>query len=555
MTNKGLGRAGLAVLAVGALGLSACSTTAGTDDASSDVTFTYAYEQEIDTYNQATSAGNASKNAVPLNRVLPGFWRYAPDGTIEATTDFGTYEKTSDDPLTVKYTFDENAVWSDGEPIDCDDAYLVYLSQSGKYEQFDVAGTTGYDLISDFSCEDGDKEFTVTYSEPFADWEGLFGTFMPAHVAEQQAEVEDIIASKDDAAAMAKVGEFWSTGWVFEPGTLPDASIIPSAGPYKLSAWQGGQSLTLVANDKWWGDAPAANTVVIRFVSQDAQAQALQNGEIQAMDPQPNPDILQQLKAQEGVTLNEGDQLTFEHLDYNFASDVWKDANARKAFALCVPRQTIVENLIKPLNENAQIMNSRYVFPFQEPYEQVVSDSVGDTYNQTNIEQAKQLLAGATPTVKIGYIAENQRRADTFALIKDSCTQAGFNIVDGVSPTFFDDGGELVSGNFDVALFAWAGSTLVTGSSAIYVTEGGNNFGKYSNAKVDELTDQLNVTPNKEDQLDLITQIETELWNDLATIPLFAFPGIAAWSDNATNVVYNASQAGLTWNMDKWGIQ
>jgi peptide/nickel transport system substrate-binding protein len=290
-------------------------------------------------------------------------------------------------------------------------------------------------------------------------------------------------------------------------------------------------------------------------VAQDGQAQALQNGEIQAMDPQPNPDILQQLKAQDGVELIQGDQLTFEHLDYNFASEVWKDPKARQAFALCVPRQTIVENLVKPLNENAQIMNSRYVFPFQEPYEQVVSDSVGDTYNQTNIEQAKQLLAGATPTVKIGYIAENQRRADTFALIKDSCTQAGFNIVDGASPTFFDDGGELNSGNFDVALFAWAGSTLVTGSSAIYVTDGGSNFGKYSNAKVDELTDELNVTPNKEDQLKLITQIETELWNDLASIPLFAFPGIAAWSDNATNVVYNASQAGLTWNMDKWGIQ
>jgi peptide/nickel transport system substrate-binding protein len=560
LISKGAGRKGLALAAVGVLGLTACSTTAGTGEGdTSDATFTYAYEQELDTYNQSTSGGNASKNAIPLNRVLPGFWRYATDGTIEATTDFGTYEKTSDDPLTVEYTFDENAVWSDGEAIDCDDAYLAYIAQSGKYKEFDPAGVTGYDLIDSFECEDGDKQFTITYSEPFADWSALFGTFMPAHVLEQQTGVTDFVASAkaNDAAAMAQAATFWNEGWVFQ-GALPEESLIPSAGPYKISQWVPGQSLTLVANDKWWGEAPKTGTVVIRFVGADAQAQALENGEINAMDPQPTPDLIAQLNGLgEAVEVVTGDQLTFEHLDYNFKSPVWANESVREAFALCVPRQQIIDNLIKPQNDAAVILNSRYVFPFQPNYEDVVAATDAERFDEVNIDEAKQLLSGsgvATPTVKIGYIAENKRRADTFALIKASCEQAGFTIVDGASPTFFDEGGELESGNFDVALFAWAGSTLVTGSSSTYTTDGGNNFGSYSNPEVDRLTAQLNITPDAGQQLDLIKEIETILWSDLATIPLFTFPGLAAWSSNAEGVEYNSSQGGLTWNMDQWEL-
>lgn len=563
MTTSGITRRGLALVAVGAVGLTACSTTAGDGDSgTSDVTFTYAYEQELDSYNTQSSGGNASQNSIVMNRVTPGFWRYGPDGTLDPETDFGTYEKTGDDPLTITYTFNDAAVWSDGEPLDCDDAWLQYIANSGKYPEFDTAGTTGYDLISDFSCADGDKTFTVTFQEPFADWEGLFGNFLPAHVLERETGIEDFIAAAEagDAATMATAGNFWTTGWSgFAPGELPDESLIPSAGPYKLSSWVAGQSITLVANDKWWGEAPKSKTVVIRFIAQDAQAQALDNGEIQAMDPQPNADLIAQLeRLGDAVTIETGDQFTFEHLDFNFKSPVFQDPKVREAFALCVPRQQIVDNLIKPQNENAVVQNSRYVFPFQPDYQDVAGAIVGDRYDTVDIDRSKQLLAEAKvsdPTVRVGYISENKRRADTFSLIMDSCSKAGFKVVDGISATFFDEGGGLESGNFDVAMFAWSGSPLVTGSSSTYVTDGGNNFGSYSNPEVDALLAKLNITPERAAQIDLIKQIETILWNDLASIPLFTFPGVAAYSSNAEGVVFNASQGGLTWNMEDWAIQ
>lgn len=551
-------RTALALLGATTLTITACSTDPGTDSEASGGTFTYAYDQEIDTYNWGTAAGYDTKNVIPLNRVLPGFWRFAPDGTIEPDTQFGSYEKTSDDPLTVEYTFDEEAVWSDGEPVDCDDAYLLYIANSGKYPQFDTAGTTGYDLIDDLDCADGDKAFTVTFSQPFADWEGLFGSFLPAHVLEREAGIGDFVgaAQAGDAGAMASAGEFWSTGWVFPPGELPDPSLIPANGPFKLSAWESGQSLTLVANDLWWGEAPKSDTVVIRFVAQDAQAQALENGEIQAMDPGPDSDILENLTDQgDRITIHQGDRLTYEQITMNFDAPVFADLRVRQAFASCVPRQQIVDNLIKPQNPSAVVMDSSYVFPFMPTYDEVVGQNGSDEYGQVDVARSQQLLgqAGvADPTVRVGFISDNQRRADTFQLIADSCGQAGFTVVDGSSPTFNDEDGDLINGNFDAAIYAWDGSTLVTGSSSIYRSDGGYNDGSYANPEVDVLLDQLDVTPNRDEQTPLIIQIEQHLWGDVATIPLFAYPGLAAWSSDASGVVFNASQAGLTWNMDEW---
>ena len=92
----------------------------------------------------------------------------------------------------------------------------------------------------------------------------------------------------------------------------------------------------------------------------------------------------------------------------------------------------------------------------------------------------------------------------------------------------------------------------MTGSSSIYVTEGGSNYGNYSNKEVDQLTAELNQTTDPDDQKNIIIQIETILWDDLATIPAFAFPGIVAYDADATGVVYNATQSGLTWNMQDW---
>ena len=578
----------VALIAGSALALSACATSGESDPAdpqagegaaeetteagAENVTFTYAYEQEIDSYNSGTADTNASKNVIVLNQVVGGFSQYGPDGSIIPQPEFGTFEVTSEDPLTVEYSFAEGAVWSDGEPIDCDDAMLAWAARQPEFQGvpadeeagtpavpgFQSAGVTGYENQQQPQCEDGDTSFTVVYDEPFADYEIMYasGEIVPAHIVEQNSGVEDIIApiSAGDVAALAPAAEFWNTGFNFNPGEW-DESVALSAGPYTVDNWQAGQSITLVRNDQWWGEPGQAEQIVIRFIPQDAQAQALQNGEIQAMDPQPSPDLLAQLEAiGSAVAVEPQDQYTYEHWDFNFEG-AFADPNLRQAFALCIPRQTMIDNLIAPLNPDAEVLNSRYYFPFEEGYQEVVEASYAGQSEQ-DIEAARAILEekGAVGTqLRLGH-NNNARRAAEAALIIEACgpNGAGFDVIDAGDETFFDADGGLATRQFEVAQFAWAGSPLKSGSSSTFQTGGGNNNGAYSNPEVDALIDQLNVTIDPDEQQAIVTDIETILWNDLATIPGFSFPGVLATTEDAAGVEYNPTQAGLTWNANEW---
>lgn len=561
----------LALLAGGSIALAACSTGGDPStpedtgdapvEATKDITITVGHEQEFNAYNNGTGTDNAIKNTIVLNQVQTGFWEFGPDGSVQPNPEFGTYEKVSDEPLTVEYQINPDAVWSDGEQIDCDDIMLMWAANSGTYDEgeeilFDTAGTTGFDLMEKPTCADGDKDFTIVYTEPYSDWIAGVSSILPAHIAEQESGTEDIVAAVegDDVEALTAVAEFWNNGWRFDPGTIPE-ELVPSSGPYNLGTWEPGQSITLTANENYWGTPAVAQNIVVRFIEQEGQAQALQNGDIQIAEPQPNPDVIAQLEAVgDAITIEQGDEFTYEHLDFNFES-AFSDPQLREAFALCAPRDEIVDTLIAPVNENAELIQSRFYLPFQAQYESVAGEIQDGSYDTANIEASKAILdeAGLAGTeVRIGYQTPNQRRTNEVDLIRASCEQAGFVVTDAGQADFFEVG--LSAGNFDVALFAWSGSPLVSGTSSTFETGGGNNNGKYTNPEVDELLAQLNVTPDQDEQAEIISQIETILWDDLATIPLFAFPGVVAYDNTVSNVTFQPSQSSVTWNMHQWDI-
>jgi len=221
---------------------------------------------------------------------------------------------------------------------------------------------------------------------------------------------------------------------------------------------------------------------------------------------------------------------------------------------MCLPRQQMVDSLIVPVNPDAQILNNRWVLPFEDGYE----DTSGGMYDVVDIEGAKALLeeAGVTTPVpvRLGWFnnGKNQRRTDQVALTIESCNQAGFEITDTGSETFFDV--ELAAGDWDIAMFAWAGGPLKSSSVATYAPGGGNNVGNIDIPELQPLMDELVVTTDPDAQLALANQIDTILWENLATIPVFAFPGVAAYSENANNVVFNPSQNGLSWNASQWSL-
>ena len=554
-----------------------------TETQAGDVRFT-AGPGDWNGYNSITSRTYSTYNSAVAAHMFSSFVYFGTDGTICDNTDFGTYEILSEDPLEIKYTISDEATWSDGTPITINDYLMDWASQN---PEFLVPGyATGenpdaeavFDHVSASFAqyvpegpqgEVGSKEFTVTYSDPYPDFRLVIGSALPAHVIAQQSGLEpDALAQAvidRDAETVKSAAEFWNNGWMYNPGELPtDMSTVPSAGPYKLKegGWTAGQYITLEANPEYWGTPAGTENLVFRFLDDAVQIQSLENGDIQAAEPQATVDTLGQLEALgDAVNVESIDSLTWEHLDFNFREQsVFSDAQGgielRQAFAHCVPRQQIVDQLVKPINPDAVIMNAREVFPFQDNYEDVLGASYEGQYDEVDIEAAQALIAEAgveTPVeVRIGYRAGNQRRTDIVAAIAASCNQAGFNVTDTNSATFFDT--ELPNGDYELALFAWAGSGQIASGQNIYASGRPQNYGEYSNADVDAAWSKLATTLDESVQLEATKEIEKLLWDTLYGIPLFAHPKTAAWDAELSNVRPTTTQDGISWNAPQWQL-
>lgn len=384
-------------------------------------------------------------------------------------------------------------------------------------------------------------------------------------VAKQAGLTSDQLAQailSRDADTVKKAADFWNSGWIFNPGELPNSDLVPSSNRYQLKAWKD-NNVTLEANPNYWGTPAGTKNLVFSYVDDNQMAQSLQNGDLDVIRPQATVDTVDTLKGMgSSVNMSTYSELTWEHLDFNFRdNNVFSDSQGgqklREAFAYCIPRQTIVDTIIKPIDPNATVMNAREAFPFQSDYKTITSTSYDGRYDTVDIEKAKQLVAESgvqTPVkVRLGYKAGNQRRTETVQAIQSSCKDAGFNVVDSPAPDFFQK--DLVNGDYEVALYAWSSSGQIVTGQNIQATGRPQNYGKYSNATVDQAWDKMTNTLDRGEQLEQLKIIEKTEWDTLFNIPLYAHPGVTAWKNKVKNVRPTSTQTLTSWNAYQWRVK
>ena len=587
--SKAVGIAAAAVLA-----LSACATQGGSTSPSSSGSAakqggsaTVVEVNAFNTFNSNTADGNTDINSKISYATHWGFYYVDNSLKVVHNEKFGHYEKTSDNPLTVKYTINDGVKWSDGTPVTAYDIALNWAASSSYFDDaspdgkkgtayFSTAGDpTGLNSTNFPDVSSDGKTFTLTYTKPFADWEtaigGNNGTIdVPAHVVAKKAGLADAKAlfdlmkgmKKGDPSSpqpanetLKKAADFYNTG--FDTKTLPsDTSLFLSNGPYVVKDMVADQSMTLVRNKDFnWGPTANLDQITIRYIgSAPAQIQALKNGEADIIAPQASSDTIQQLKAIPGVTVDQGHQLSYDHLDLNFYGPL-ADKDVRTAFMLTVPRQDIVDKIIKQMDPNAKPLDSQIFVPDQAPYADTVKNNGSADYQQVNIDKAKQLLAGKTPTIRIMYNKDNPNRVDAYTLIAASATKAGFKIVDGGLGKS-DWGKALGKGGYDASIFGWINPGVgVSGVPQIFKTGNGSNFNKFSDPAADALMSQLVQTTDQSKQVDLEKQIDQKIWASSYGVPLFQAVGVDAYSDRVTGVKYMPNSSGVWWNYWEWAAK
>jgi peptide/nickel transport system substrate-binding protein len=288
-----------------------------------------------------------------------------------------------------------------------------------------------------------------------------------------------------------------------------------------------------------------------------AAVQAMENEEIDVTQPQATSDLLTQLEgiADRGVEVIQDDAALYEHIDLAFdnggpfdpkayGGDAEKALAVRRAFLHAVPRQDIVDRLIKPLNENATVRNSQVAVPGSPFYDQLVAENGSDEYAETDTAMSQQILADAgidtsTPIkVRLLYDITNPRRVSEYELIRDSVAQAGFELVDGGDP---DWGSNLSNDSlYDAALFGWQTTAVaVADSMPNYVKGGQNNFYGYNNPRVNELAKELNATTDVDRQHEILIEVEQNLFADAFGLPIFQHPAITAYNSTYVDGVRN----------------
>jgi peptide/nickel transport system substrate-binding protein len=432
--------------------------------------------------------------------------------------------------------------------------------------------------------EDG-RSATATWDTFFVDYQvpgGGLTTGVPAHVVGQQAlGIDDPMEAKaalieafqsNDTAAIKPISETYNT--YFDATSLPDdPGVYAGYGPYNLVDFTDDGTMTFEAREDYtWGPQPHVQTIVYSIIGDPVAAvQAMENEEVDIIQPQATADLLTQLEAiaDRGIEVIQDDGATYEHIDLAqnnggpfdpaaYGGDEAQALAVRRAFLHAVPRQDIVDRLIIPLNENATVRNAQTAVPGSPNYDEIVANNGSDEYAETDTALSQQILeeAGidtATPIqVRLLTDSENPRRQSEFELIRESVAQAGFELVNASRP---DWGDQLVNTSiYDAALFGWQSTAIAVASDVPqYVSDGINNFYGYNNPEVDALGDELNATTDAERQGEILIEIEQHLFADAFGLPIFQHPSITAYNSNYVDGVSNIALAPTVfWNVWDW---
>jgi len=308
------------------------------------------------------------------------------------------------------------------------------------------------------------------------------------------------------------------------------------SGPYQFVKWVSGDSITLVSNEQYWGGKPAIKNMVIRFISE----QSVQFIEVQAntidvaLDPL-NSDVADlQNSENKDLVVNGGGEVVVVFLacNYESASGVMKDERIRKAIAYAINTEDIAEVAYDGTGSGATGLIPPGVLGYDESLKE------GSVLLASDMEAAKSLLAeagysnGLTLTMVNANIAVYNRSAE---VLQHQLAKVGITL----EITTYDDAtassmqeGEFQS-DLSLRLVNINGSPLVSPFGTHFEPSkgvvGGRNVAKNANdpdtKELQALIDTLKVTQDKEEQIQLLKDIQIECNEHMWWIPL-AFAGL-----------------------------
>jgi peptide/nickel transport system substrate-binding protein len=233
---------------------------------------------------------------------------------------------------------------------------------------------------------------------------------------------------------------------------------------------------------------------------------------------------------------------------------------------MAIPRQEIVDQIIKPINRLAKVPESLLVLPTDSQYlKHVQSSNVGkyspsSQSSATRVAQAlaivKKYFPNATegqPVIKVRilYSAINTRRVDVVNLIYTSLTKAGFQPILAADASWAS---KLKDPNYDAMLFGWTVGPRYNQTGTPYCSTCSQNYIGLSNPIIDSATQSLSTAASISDRQTALNKLENQVVAiEAASLPLYVFPVAYAVSKSLNNFKLTSNNPYPTvWNFWEW---
>ncbi len=505
----------LLVLIFTALLFSGCGTDSGTDDG--DGNDVAPAEEMVLTFNVATEPETMDvhlSTGVPEATIMLQIYDGLTRLNAESIPELALAESVdvSEDGLIYTFNLRDGLVYSNGDPLTAEDFVFSWkraldpeLAADYAYMLYYIKGAEAYNT-GEGSADDvmvealDEKTIQVTLEAPTPFFMSLvaFKTYYPLHRATVEADSE---------------------GWHLS------ADTIIGNGPFKMVSWAQGQ-MEFVPNENYWdADAIILDRLVFTMVENEStELTMFETGEIDFTHTVPGQEI-PRLEAT-------GELKILPYLGtYYYIFQVEKppldDINVRKALTMAIDREAIVTNV----TQGGQLPAFAYVPPGIPEVDGSDFRANGGDFYTYDPEMAQQLLAEAGypggegfPAVEILYNTSEMHKLVAEAIQEMWKQNLG---IENVTLTNQEWGVYLDTrdeGDFMIARAGWIGDYLDPFTFLdMWVTDGGNNNSRFSNAEFDQLITEVRLGDDEVQRMAMMHQLEDILMAEMPVCPIYYY--------------------------------
>ncbi|MEU6858460.1 ABC transporter substrate-binding protein [Glycomyces sp. NPDC046736] len=561
LTRRALG--GLTIGGSSAFLLAACG---GNDNGggSGSKELSWAISSAWVSWNENTEAGNNSyghQAMYPMRLGVDGSTSGDWDENSEFTLNdavFVSAEVINEAPLQVEYTLNENAQWSDGNPVRVEDFIFQWYSMSGNPEHANQekalpSSTTWGSAVASIEQTDSGS-VVITFVEGYLDPEWIYSPtlYLPSHVA----EAEGFANWASDAAVMGDAIEWFEQN-------LSDVCL----GPWKPTDWKLGEYIIYEINDKYQGSIkPTIEKLTMTVVEgTESIVTELRQGTIAGAWPSAfvqeefdkaadDPNLAQEVY-EGGVWI---------HLDTNMNTPALKDVALRQAIFTAINVDDAIARIF-PGTEVSRRLN--HFFGQKSPH---FVDLISETgQGSGDLAKAAEILtaAGYTGAAEGETLTDSEGNAvklvirygegDAARTTISELAQAQLALI-GIELELkaIPDGklGTILSeSDFDLVVFGWSGSpSFVSGPGQYFQTD--VNYGSYSFPDIDAAIAKVTSTTDVDEAAGFANEVEALAVPQALTLPFYDEPQGIIWNTKLVEgVVANGNtQAGPLFNVDEW---